>query len=325
VKPVQGGLSGAVTLDSSTQVITRGNNSTGVLAQSIAGGGGNGGFSVVGGVQLASSGSANVGVGLGGAGGSGNVAASVTATQTATVLTEGDDSFGLVAQSIGGGGGNGGFNVAGSLGGSGGAAGSVGVGLGGDGGTGADAGSVTATATHDITTHGDRSGAFVAQSLGGGGGNGGFNVAGSITVASSGAGAVNVGLGGSGDSGWDGALVEATVNGLINTHGNNSQGVVAQSIGGGGGNGGFNVSAGGQGSLSGAGGIGVSLGGEGDGGGDGGAVTAHHDVGQCSYSRRKQCRHHGSEYRLAVAVTVASPSPRPYLVQAARVAASQSD
>ena len=52
----------------------------------------------------------------------------------------------------------------------------------------------------------------LAQSIGGGGGAGGFNVAGGIAIGGTGAGTVNVGIGGSGGLGGDGEAVTLDIN-----------------------------------------------------------------------------------------------------------------
>ncbi len=81
---------------------------------------------------------------VGGDGGSGNTAGQVSVTASATagsshagysVMTQGDNSVGILAQSIGGGGGEGGFSIAASLSAGGDANGST---IGGSGGTGGD-------------------------------------------------------------------------------------------------------------------------------------------------------------------------------------------
>src|SRR5437879_2768168 len=61
--------------------------------------------------------------------------------------------------------------------------GGAGVGVGGAGGGGGAGGTVAGAVTGDLTTLGDRSNAFVAQSIGGGGGNGGLNVAGAVSLS----------------------------------------------------------------------------------------------------------------------------------------------
>ncbi|MBB5030574.1 autotransporter outer membrane beta-barrel domain-containing protein [Prosthecobacter vanneervenii] len=252
-----------------------GKNATGVLVQSVGGGGGTGGFSVAAGGALAGTGSGAVSVGLGGSGGTGGTGGSVTVSSTGTILTKGDSSAGLVAQSIGGGGGAGGFSIA--VAGAGASAGSGGitVGLGGSGGPGNYAQDVTVnTSIGKITTYGKDSHGVVAQSVGGGGGTGGYDVSVAGAGAGGGSGAISVGLGGSGGAGSYSGTVRLTVNNDVSTYGKNSSGVVAQSIGGGGGTGGYNVSASGAGSMSGSGAISVGLGGSGGSGSNGGEVYA---------------------------------------------------
>jgi len=263
----------AVTLNTSGTVLTSGTSSGGIVAQSIGGGGGSGGFNVSASLSGAGVGSGAVSVGLGGGGGSGGAGKNVFSSVASSVQTLGTDSIGVLTQSVGGGGGNGGFNVSGSLSGAGIGSGGIAVGLGGSGGAGGSGGIVTATATGSIITLLDRSSAFVAQSIGGGGGNGGFNVAGSLSGAGTGSGAVSVGLGGTGGTGKNGGAVTATTSGGIWTFGNSSTGILAQSVGGGGGNGGFNITAGASGAGVGSGSVGVGLGGAGGSGGTGGAVT----------------------------------------------------
>jgi len=250
-----------------------GRNATGILVQSIGGGGGAGGFSVASGVALSGGGSGAVSVGLGGSGGAGGEGGTVTVTSTGQVTTRGDSSSGLVAQSIGGGGGSGGFSVsvagaASSVG-----SGAINVGLGGSGGAGNFARDVTVnTSVGKISTFGADSHGILAQSLGGGGGAGGYNIGVAAAGAGGGSGAISVGLGGSGGAGGYAGTVRLTVNNDVSTAGKNSSGVVAQAIGGGGGTGGYNVSAAGAGSLSGAGAISVGLGGSGGSGNHGGEV-----------------------------------------------------
>ncbi|CUH45355.1 hypothetical protein RUM4293_04268 [Ruegeria atlantica] len=269
-----GGNGGVVEGQVAGNVTTLSDNSSGIVFQSIGGGGGNGGFNVTAGIAGAGAGGGAVTVGLGGDASGGGIGKSVTAQVSGTVSTGGADATAVLAQSVGGGGGNGGFNVSASLAGAGVASGAVSVGLGGSGGTGATGGTVNLTTTDAIVTAGDRSSGVVAQSIGGGGGNGGFNVSGTGTGAGVGSGAVSVGLGGDGDGGGDGGAVTLTSGGTILTQGNSATAFLAQSIGGGGGNGGFNVSASVQGSGVGGGGVSVGLGGDGAGGGDGNTVIA---------------------------------------------------
>ncbi|NWP10142.1 hypothetical protein GY969_22800, partial [Escherichia coli] len=84
---------------------------------------------------------------------------------------------GILVQSVGGGGGQGGVNVAGAVSRQGAP---IALGIGGTGGAGGNAGTVNATLTSDIGTRGDDSLGLTVQSLGGSGGNGAFNVTGGI-------------------------------------------------------------------------------------------------------------------------------------------------
>ncbi|RUZ93166.1 hypothetical protein EN939_37780, partial [Mesorhizobium sp. M7A.F.Ca.CA.002.05.1.1] len=110
------------------------------------------------------------------------------------------------------------------------------VGVGGSAGSGGFARKVDVTTGGSVETLQDRSAGIVVQSLGGGGGNGGFVVEGALFGAS-------VGIGGKGSGGGDGGDVFfRTANGgqqSIITRGTDSIGLVVQSVGGGGGNGGF--------------------------------------------------------------------------------------
>ena len=84
-------------------------SSVGIVAQSVGGGGGAGGFA--GGLSFTTTGKADNTVG-GGAGGGGGAAGEVTVTSRAGALvhTYQANSTGILAQSIGGGGGNGDFS-----------------------------------------------------------------------------------------------------------------------------------------------------------------------------------------------------------------------
>jgi len=273
-----GGNAGSVEVTTTRDSVieTAGWAAQGILAQSIGGGGGNGGV-----------GTGIVGLGAGGSvGGDGS---HVTVNHDGSILTSGVGSAGILAQSIGGGGGNAGVGaglvglggtgsgggdgssvrvnssadasirtaarnshaiLAQSIGGGGGTGGTGAgaVAIGGSGGGGGNGGSVTIDSSASVETHGDFSRALYAQSIGGGGGDGG-----------PGGGVVSIG--GSSDGGGNGDTVKVTNGGDIWTGGNYSDALFAQSIGGGGGSGG------------GSGGL-VSLGGSGDGGGRGGRVTA---------------------------------------------------
>ena len=123
-------------------------------------------------------------------------------------------------------------------------AGNIGVGLGGAGGGGGNSSSVVSALVGDVETQGSESIGVLAQSVGGGGGSGGLNVTGGLSLSKAAGGNIGVGLGGSGGLGGNAASVRSTIVGDISTSGKESAGVVAQSIGGGGGSGGINVTGG---------------------------------------------------------------------------------
>lgn len=250
-----GGHGGSVTGTNTGAIATWSSQSLGLLAQSIGGGGGSGGN--VTDVAAALGGTAaSVGVGVGGHGGRGENAGNVTVTQAGSILTQGAQSHGAVAQSVAGGGGHGGnvhsYSVAAAAGGgsSGGKAFSPSVGVGGSGGAGGAAGSASLTNNGAISTFGANSFGAIVQSVGGGGGVGGNVSALSVAAAlnrSSGSDSyggtsvsASVAVGGKGGSGGTGgaATFTAGAGSTITTGGAESSAVVAQSIGGGGGAGG---------------------------------------------------------------------------------------
>jgi len=289
-----GGAGGAVSVDSRSNLVTTGRQSLGLLAQSVGGGGGNGGFAVGGSIAGGQT-SASFGVSVGGcfsisetcAGGAGGT---VSVSSRGDTWTEGDLSKGVVAQSIGGGGGNGGWagQLSGAIGGSGAA--TLAVALGGNGGNGGDAAAAHLIVGGSVHTMGSSADAVVAQSIGGGGGNGGFALTGSFDGGGQGGFAVGASLGGClvqqaewmkdrsqpmpSCAGGKGDQVDVTTLNAIATVGDQSAGIVAQSIGGGGGNGGWAGAL--AGSLSGerSVSIGVALGGFGGSGDEAGQVTA---------------------------------------------------
>ncbi|MCC2595869.1 autotransporter outer membrane beta-barrel domain-containing protein [Pusillimonas sp. MFBS29] len=198
----QGGTGGAVTVNlySGASVTTRGANLPAIAAQSLGGQGGD-----------ASDGSAIAGQGGGGGYGGNASAVNVVTQGDSAITTSGTYASGILAQSIGGGGGTGSNFVA------------VLGGQGGNGGNGGDAGTVTTTTAGSITTTGDHSYGVVGQSIAGSGGAGGADT--SAAVA----------LGGDGAGGGTANLVTMSNSGAITTSGYSSHGMVGQSIGGGGG------------------------------------------------------------------------------------------
>jgi hypothetical protein len=251
-----GGDSDIVLVDSYGDIITRGTEAHGLLAQSVGGGGGNGGFSLTGSGAGTGSGS----ISIGGSGGDGGNSKCVTVNSYGEIGTSGDSAVGLFAQSVGGGGGSGGFSISGS----GAGTGSGTFNLGGAGGGGGDSNFVTVDTSGHIVTRGSEAYGILAQSVGGGGGNGGF----SITGSGAGTGSGSIGIGGFAGDGGDGKSVTVNNASIIDTYGHSATGLFAQSIGGGGGTGGFSIAGSGAKTGSGT----FSLGGSGGLGGHGASV-----------------------------------------------------
>jgi hypothetical protein len=271
-----GGDGGNVTAtNSAATIITLGDGSIGLMAQSIGGGGGRAGGAAgstsgsgasgpTTGAAGSSSGggsftgSVNIG-GNGGAGGSAQ-AALVTANNTAgsVILTYGADATGILAQSVGGGGGTAGKSAS-NL------------------GTKTSTGDGGNSGVNAQTTLGDLAKDFNANPQGTI--NGYTNLSGAIGLANALLGnttlpsafgdddpvdelddtaqsrgksqddnqstkiTLNVAVGGTGGSGGDGGTVNVNNAGAVATMGDDSDGLIAQSIGGGGGKGGASSTA----------------------------------------------------------------------------------
>ena len=140
--------------DTLAAVSTGGDSASAIIVQSLGGGGGNGGFNVSAGMSFAQGFAGNLGIGVGRFGGDGGDANAATANIRGDIVTAGRESNGLLVQSLGGGGGNGGFNVTGGIAGTKGASGNIGVGVGGFGGGGGDGKVVMASIDSDIRTTG---------------------------------------------------------------------------------------------------------------------------------------------------------------------------
>ncbi len=229
-----GGSADTVTVDAGGSITTTGSLSYGVFAQSAGGGGGDGGFSVS---AVGTEGPLAASIALGGSGGVGGNGSEVTvdlvnANAQGEIHTFGSGSTAIFAQSVGGGGGNGGFAVAAGVGG-----GAISVGLGGKGQSGGNGSVVSVTNADNLLTQGSMADGIFAQSVGGGGGNGGFAAA-----ASGGVIGVSAAIGGKGAGGGNSGAVSVANSGAITTDGALSYGIDAQSVGGGGGNGGFALS-----------------------------------------------------------------------------------
>ena len=258
---------------------TFGDGSFGIFGQSIGGGGGNGGaFSAAAtagsasgdgsasGGPLASSASTPSGValamGLGGSGGGGGNGGAVYVWNNEAVITQGAQAVAIAAQSVGGGGGTGGSNTVNANSGSY----TVSLGLGGSGGTGGVGGTVGLSNTGAVATSGAGAYGLLAQSVGGGGGSAGAS---SATTANGGDASVTISVGGSAGSGQNGGGVTITSAAPIQTSGAGALGIVAQSIGGGGGIAGSSRSSASGGTDT----ANLSLGGTGNSAGTGGQVA----------------------------------------------------
>ncbi|MBW8880367.1 MAG: autotransporter outer membrane beta-barrel domain-containing protein, partial [Asticcacaulis sp.] len=244
----EGATGNTVYVENSGIITTSGKHAAGIRAESIGGGGGFGGTILSFRADTAKGSSQTMAINIGGDGGTGGVGDTVTVwNKGGSIWTDGEWSAGISAASIGGGGGEGGgvadFQAAAITGD--GTYGNITVNMGGKGGQGGKGGEVNVTndptagvgGTGQIVTTKDNSYGIFAQSLGGGGGNGGsvFSVTGG--KGSKDSVSLGVNIGGSGDDGGTGGHVNVINRGLIDTTGNSAHGILAQSIGGGGGNG----------------------------------------------------------------------------------------
>lgn len=220
---------GQVTVNLGTLISTHGDRSAGILAQSVGGGGGTGGDAK--------------GVGtifdlaIGGSGSGGGGGGTLAVASSGTVQTSGEQSPGMLLQSIGGGGGSGGAAYAvveGMYVG-------VGIAVGGSGGSGGPGGTIglvdaqSPTNAGVIFTTGSESAGVEAQSIGKGGGKGGPSMTKAVGLGGDGYLALQINIGGNGGAGGDGGPITLQNAGLILTGGAGSRGILAQSIGGGGG------------------------------------------------------------------------------------------
>lgn len=236
------GNGGNVKVDHKGGIQTDGFSAHGIFAQSVGGGGGQGGAG-------ASSGSStyNFGLSVGGEGGKGGKGGEVHVVNTGGILTRGMTSYGILAQSVGGGGGTGGAatpNDGKSLA----LSGAIAVGLGGDGGNKGVGGKVTVVNDGIVVTEGLESHGIVAQSVGGVGGIVTFDLSSLAEVATSQGGSasgvrgspvgIRFSIGGRGGDGASGGDVSVTNRGTIVTKHRQAFGILAQSVGGGGGVGG---------------------------------------------------------------------------------------
>ena len=298
-----GGVADAASAYNIGQVQTAGTNAHAVFVQSVGGGGGLGGTATAEAFvdSVPDEPSIQVTAAIGGKGASGGIGGVVEVVNIGLLQTQGQDAYGVFAQSVGGGGGSGGDasilamaihqpKV------------SVQTTVGGDGGSGGDGGKVSVFNSGLITTDASTSVGVFAQSVGGGGGDGGHGTsdqgawygAGSYSVT------LTVAVGGKGGASGNGGDVvvnnyissnsadpgyysditrfsnrDITGNGGILTQGDMAPAIFAQSIGGGGGNGGDSSGKGGNGQIT----MNVAIGGGGGAGGNGGDVTVNNGGG----------------------------------------------
>ena len=265
------GASGNVLVTNSADVTVTGAGARGIVARSTTGGGGSGSSATT------FSGTFNavpLSVAVGGSGGTSGSAGSVTVLNSGSIYTgsgvatdivDGEvppirqNEYGIYASSITHGGGDGGatssttLDFLGTTGDSKQYNATATVDVGGSGGSAARAGDVTVTngvdkasdgtvvRTGSIETLSMYSDGIHAESIAGGGGIGGAAI--NTVYANSLVGnaqmvGVNLAVGGKGGSGNVGGTVTVNNDGTITTGGTNSQGIFAQSLGGGGGTGG---------------------------------------------------------------------------------------
>src|SRR5581483_10414272 len=93
---------------------TTGDMASGILAQSVGGGGGNGGFAIQGSFAKGDDSTANTNS-VGGSGGNGGTGGTVQVFNHGAISVSGAMADGIIAESVGGGGGNGGFAVSAAL------------------------------------------------------------------------------------------------------------------------------------------------------------------------------------------------------------------
>jgi hypothetical protein len=259
-----GGTAGKVSVKNQGAVSTTGGLASAILAQSIGGGGGHGGLVVNGEYSVVSA-----SVNQGGDGGKGGVGGVVTVDNEGALTTIGDGAVGILAQSLGGGGGAGGMLAHGAF-----SMASLSSNLGGNGGAGGTAAAVTVNNAAKVDTSGHQATGILAQSLGGSGGKAGVLANGTVTSGQV-SGALTVSVGGAGGNGGNASDVEIDqlAGGAISTKGHNANGITVQSIGGSGGSGGDvysgSLAASQDGSLN----VNVSVGGAGGVAGKAGKAT----------------------------------------------------
>ena len=247
----EGGAGGDITVTNTGSVATMGLLSDAIVVQSIGGGGGKGGAAATSQTENWKSPGISSGVGVGGSSqGSSNDpnatnGAQASITNSGEIITVGALANGLVAQSVGMGGGIGGSTTATTVDANGNATLGFAVTLGGSSQAAngiSEAASVTSSGA--ITTLGHDSYGIIAQSVSGGGGivktvaaNLDFANGSAVSAASKDFSAdISLGTDDPVESRFSGAaLVQTTTGGTIVTSGDNGIGILAQSVAGGGG------------------------------------------------------------------------------------------
>ncbi|MEW5421663.1 hypothetical protein [Amorphus sp. 3PC139-8] len=240
-----GGDGGEVKITNKASITTSDMQSFGISASSLGGGGGTGANASATAQASGKAVDVALSVTLGGVGGATGQGGKVTVDNKADITTNGFFSYGIFAQSVGGGGGTGGTGSAQdgdasratqSV--------AVNIGLGGKDSAGGDGGTVIVTNEATLVTTGADSTGILAQSIGGGGGT---STGGNATATTSATGdknndglQVEVAMGSDGGNGGTGGEVKVTndAKATIKTMGVGSHGIHAQSVGGGGGTGG---------------------------------------------------------------------------------------
>lgn len=263
-----GGTGGDVYVYNYGDISTEGTFATGITAQSVGGGGGSAtGVISVSGLSIASG-----SVSVGGNGAGGGTGGDVTVENDADITTNAIFSHGILAQSLGGSGGNGGMVVSGGIN-AGEVTGNVNVSLGGDSGDGGNAGGVSVTNNDTIMTTGYGADGILAQSIGGSGGTGGSVFSANLSLSSSASVSASIDIGGDGGDGGEGGVVDVYNYGDITTDDFYADAIFAQSVGGDGGSGGssyaYSISGTQDGSMT----VDVTVGGSGGDGATGGEVT----------------------------------------------------
>lgn|GEM_PF-1807570 len=231
--PGDAGNSGDVKVTQTGKITTEGEQANGILAQSIAGTGGNAEATIS--ANVVSLGTLDVGVG--GSGGAAGTSGSVDVVNQGSVTTLGAYADAIRALSVGGDGGQGSAAVNST----GASIVSASFAVGGSGGDGGQAGDVAVTNEGALTVAGNYGAAITAQSQGGNGGSGGLSVSAGISFnpdPAFPAGSVDLSFGGSGGDGGTAGEVQVTNAAGIVNEGSQGFGINALSLGGSGGTGG---------------------------------------------------------------------------------------